>query len=299
MMRSIVKNCFLWLIVCGPIVATANDGISFIHHGDGNIRFGAQSIQFRAKNGYLPSGLAQIDRIFGVPPASGDHIERRLIEWLDHIQDRFGHAPIVLRSGYRSRGYNNSLRKQGKLAAQSSMHIEAGAIDMHLQGVASSTVAEYARSLNYGGVGYYHGTEIHLDVGPARFWDEKTSGTESNEPQRNAVISASTELDRCALGDTLALRLMRITEYPIGVPASVDVVCADKPEKSSSADVTWAGAAQNHCTMLGDYRAARSGRVTLPRKAPCDGALQLRLTFCHRVADQMPAAILSNRFWME
>lgn len=268
----------------------------FFVSGDGVIHLragrGVARVAYRRSDGtYDPSALQQLDRLFGVRGGTSLRMELRLIEVLDHIQDHFGSRPLVLISGYRNRQYNAGLRRQGKLAAQSSMHIEGGAADFHLQGVESAQVAAFARGLQCCGVGYYHGREVHIDTGPVRFWDEQTSGTEDTTPQRNAKIMLSTDRDVYALGQTVGLRLMRITELPVGVARQATL---EEYRKGEWRAVQAVALGQKDCMRLADFDAARrlSLRVTHSSTAP----QRVRMAFCEQISDQMPPQIVSNPF---
>ena len=43
--------------------------------------------------------------------------------------------------------------------------------------------------------GYYHGDVVHIDVGPARFWDETTSGVGTGISDGNKLIGIITDYD--------------------------------------------------------------------------------------------------------
>lgn len=293
-----------------PANAAESASARFRVMGTGNVRINGTSVVYRDAAGqYVESGRAQIDRIFG---ASGVHIELRLIELLSNLQAHFGGANIVLKSGYRSPEGNQRLRAQGKHAAQSSMHLEGGAADLHLAGVASSTVAEYARSLHAGGVGFYHGQEVHVDSGPARMWDERTSGTESNEPQHNAKLIAITEFDRYAANDALHLRLMRMTEYPFSVDVHGEIGCV-KSAKDGDSAATEATLEHAHevfvratptaqpadesarCVPITNRAGARALWVSAPPTLPSCTALAVRVKFCTTTHENQPKNLVTNQ----
>ena len=99
------------------------------------------------------------------------------IEFTDYLEDQLGKGSLItITSGYRAPEYNTKLRKGGGLAAKASLHQYGMAADFIMDEVPSKRVWEYVRSIGFGGTGYYHGETVHVDVGPSRFWDEKTSG---------------------------------------------------------------------------------------------------------------------------
>lgn len=267
---------------------------------------GTATVRYRGADGqYLAEGLRTINNFFGTSyDRPTERIELRLLELLDAVQDHFGGRAIVLRSGFRSPSENNGLRRQGKLAGQSSMHIEGGAVDFHLAGVASAEVAAYARSLEVGGVGYYHGREVHLDTGPVRQWDEQTSGTESREPQRNAKIILQTEYDHYRPGEPVRLRWMRITEFPVAVPLRVTLECDRDGRATSLGEVMLQyGEGVLHrkdgCAVLETRAAARSPVWVAAVGDRCGARHRLRVRFCERPSEAMPAEVTSNIFQID
>ena len=85
------------------------------------------------------------------------------------ISRHFG-KPLVIESAYRSRAYNDALRRRGKGAAKNSLHIQCRAIDFRVRGVPIRTVARYAATTKaVGGIGTYR-TWVHIDTGRRRYW---------------------------------------------------------------------------------------------------------------------------------
>jgi uncharacterized protein YcbK (DUF882 family) len=81
------------------------------------------------------ASLAALDRVFGFPGKSGDHISPRLLFLLDYFSDKV--APgrtIELHSGYRAPAYNLKLRRKGGVVAPASTHMDAMAIDFSIRG---------------------------------------------------------------------------------------------------------------------------------------------------------------------
>ena len=175
----------------------------FYFMGDGKLSLQGQSIVYRdANNNYLESGLRKIHQLFRAPfDQPRERIALRFIEVMDYVQDGMRGGTYTLRSGYRSRRLNQGLRQKGKLAAQSSMHIEGAAADLILQGVASQKVYEYVKALDCCGIGWYGSRHFHLDTGPARFWTATTSKTEDKTPQRNAKVILQSDYDRYLPGE--------------------------------------------------------------------------------------------------
>jgi uncharacterized protein YcbK (DUF882 family) len=74
-------------------------------------------------------------------------------------------------SAYRSPQTNEMLRRSSNGVAEHSMHMLGKAIDVRLQSFPTVRLAEVARSLHRGGVGYYPASDfVHVDTGPVRYW---------------------------------------------------------------------------------------------------------------------------------
>ena len=58
---------------------------------------------------------------------------------------------------------------------------------------------------------------VHIDVGPARFWEETTSGVGTGISDDNKLIGLITDYDVYRPGMTVMLRFIRMTAFPIHV----------------------------------------------------------------------------------
>jgi hypothetical protein len=93
------------------------------------------------------------------------------------IQDHFKADCIELISGYRSPEYNKKLKEEGRRVARESLHLKGLAADIHLDEVTEEAVGDYAKSLKAGGVGLYPDFYfVHVDLGPAKYWQKERSG---------------------------------------------------------------------------------------------------------------------------
>ncbi|MBI2345829.1 MAG: YcbK family protein [Deltaproteobacteria bacterium] len=320
-MRALV-SCAVATIVMVAAAEAAEFPGPFFYHGDGVVTLqgrqgGISRMTYRRAGQYDEAGLRRINLLFGAPwERPTERVSLRLIELLDHLQEHFGGAQVVLQSGYRSPEANTRLRTMGRLAAQSSLHMEGAAIDCHLQGVSSAAVFAYLKDLGCCGIGYYHGREVHIDAGPARFWDEATSGTENREPQQNEKIILATDRDRYRRGETAMLQFMRITDYPVIVPATLTLQWqrVDMYPSSGGGEVEterkgdWRSAAVtptypyrsrvDGCVALADRAVSKSIGWTVDVPGAPRTVLRGRLVarFCERTGDKMPAEIISNPF---
>jgi len=163
--------------------------------------------------------MEAICRVFSAPCESQKQVlSLRLIEFLDFLQDRLRPgARIAITSGYRSPEYNTKVRKRGGLAAKASLHQYGMAVDLEIEGVPARRLWEYVKALGFGGAGYYHGKTVHIDVGPARSWDEKTSGVGTGISDDNKLIGLVVNYDVYLPGEPITMRFIRMTAFPIGV----------------------------------------------------------------------------------
>jgi hypothetical protein len=174
--------------------------------------------------------------VFGAPyQPSRQVLSLRLIEFLDYLEDRLGPgAVLTITSGYRPPEYNTKLRKGGALAAKASLHQYGMAADFILEGVPSKRIWEYVQSIGFGGTGYYHGKTVHVDVGPSRFWDEKSSGVGTGLSDDNKLIGVVTDYDVYGPGEWVTLSFIRMTAFPIKVLSEFKLISNKHRGKSES-----------------------------------------------------------------
>lgn len=262
--------------------------------GDGTVRLSnaksgeSARIRYRLPDGSYPArARAQIDHLFGVPAAGGDTISLRLVSLLDYVEDRY-RRPLKLISGYRSPEYNAGLRAKGRLAAKASLHMEGMAVDLELGGKTAAQAYEDIKALDCCGVGYYHGASLHLDTGPARYWDETTSKVHTNISEHNKRIMLSPEEDIYLPGETVRLLLARITDYPLGIAHRVQVLRGEALLGSFGLDGD-----DSACRTVAD-RKARYLSWHIPTDFRPRGRVQLRLQICAKPHPETPDTVLSG-----
>ena len=98
-------------------------------------------------------------------------IDDKLAELLENIRDKFG-KPVHINSAYRTPAYN---AKVGGVS--NSYHVKGMAADIVVSGVSSKRVAQYAETLNCGGIGWYEGKKfVHIDTRSKRVcWKDSGS----------------------------------------------------------------------------------------------------------------------------
>jgi uncharacterized protein YcbK (DUF882 family) len=282
-------------------------GDRFFHDGDGVLHITSRKNgatfdgRYRLASGsYDPRAIKAICHVFDAPyTASRAGVSMRLIAFLDFLQDRFNpQARITVTSGYRSPRYNTKLRRNGALAAKASLHQYGMAADFSLQGVPAKHVWEFVKTLGFGGTGYYQGESVHVDVGPARFWDQRTSGVGTGISDDNKLIGVVTDFDRYASGENMTLRFIRMTAFPIGVSPQFALVSGNGQAGASPVAVfhpAFAVDAKGECPRFADIDAMAAITWHLPADLPA-GSYAVRVTFCDRSWTAMPPEITTPVF---
>jgi hypothetical protein len=172
------------------------------------------------------------------------------------------------------------------------------AADIKIAGTSSRDIWNFVKELGFGGTGYYQGEFVHVDVGPARSWDEKTSGVGTDISTHNKLIELVTDYDFYLPGETLELRFIRMTSFPIGVISEFVLEGAqmDGPyKKTVRFKPSFASAAPGDCPRFSQMDQMAGIRWQLPRGiAP--GPYTIRASFCQRLWEEMPVEVFSPEF---
>lgn len=286
-------------MLCTPAFSGDVTMKRFYHSGDGEIYLAHNKSgqvfkgRYRLANGqYDEAAYKSISEVFGAPYDPGYRImSMRLVEFLDFLEDRLGRGALLsIISGYRAPEYNNRLRKRGALAAKASLHQYGMAADFILQGVPSKQIWNYVKSLNFGGTGYYHGNTVHVDVGPARFWDEKSSGVGSGLSDDNKLIGLVTDYDIYHPGEVMVLSFIRMTAFPVEVQPEFQLVPRPKTAGTQAVvqfkpDVQ--PAAGKACLAFYNIRQMQAVSWTLPSGIP-PGRYLIRARFCDSRGEKRP-----------
>jgi uncharacterized protein YcbK (DUF882 family) len=133
-------------------------------------------IVYRQGDDYLPDALDRLDRYLR-DSRTGDvrHFDPHLFDLLHDLtgslNDTGGEIDVIC--GYRTPKTNEFLRTRGPHTgvAVHSLHMQAEAIDIRLQGIPTASVRDAAMRLQRGGVGYYRASDfVHVDIGRVRRW---------------------------------------------------------------------------------------------------------------------------------
>lgn len=311
-MQMILIKLIMALMVSTLVFSTSQAAPSkttrFFYSGDGRIHLDSNKNgktfngRYRTKAGaYDEVAYHAISSVFGATGKPGNPlISLRLIEFMDFLEDKLGPgALITITSGYRPPEYNKNLRKRGALAAKASLHQYGMAADFIMKGVSSKRVWEYVRLLGFGGAGYYHGKTVHVDVGPARFWDEKSSGVGTGLSDDNKLIGLVSDYDILAPGDRVNLRFIRMTAFPIQLHPEFELIPINpalkyvKPLLMFKPDSAFIR--NQKCAEFANIDQMASFRWALPPNLP-PGRYVIRARFCGSKWEKMPEMVSTPEF---
>ncbi|MDJ0886427.1 MAG: DUF882 domain-containing protein [Desulfobacterales bacterium] len=283
-------------------------GISrFFFSGDGWINLESRKNgttykgRYRLANGsYDPEALEALHLVFDAPyRPERPHISLRLIEYLDYLEDEMRPgARITITSGYRSPAYNRNVRQGGGLAAKASLHQYGMAADLVMAGVPSRKLWRRVKTLKFGGAGYYQGESVHIDVGPARSWDQKTSGVGTGISDDNKLIGLVTDYDIYPPESVVTLRFIRMTAFPIGVAADFELrrhSAAGEIQSTRTFRPQFEMLTAGDCHQLADIDQMAFIRWRLSADLK-PGRYDIQARFCGRSGKDMPASVRTPPF---
>jgi len=143
-------------------------GLLNLHTGE------EKELVFSRGGAYVPQSLAAIDVLLRDFRTGEQHvIDPNLLDILYDVARNLGVDPAFsVISGYRSPRTNEKLRERGDGVARHSLHMEGRAIDVRVARMDCAVLAQRARAMGLGGVGYYrHSDFVHLDTGAFRTWN--------------------------------------------------------------------------------------------------------------------------------
>ena len=292
---------------CSWAGETSQDMGRYFFSGDGNITLYSEKTD-KSFSGTYRKGLGRYDekalneicRVFDAPcEPSRMGLSLRLIEFIDYLEDHLhSGAKITITSGYRKPEYNTMLREKGNLAAKASLHQYGMAADLKIEGVEAETLWHYVRDLKFGGAGYYHGDVVHIDVGPARFWDETTSGVGTGISDGNKLIGIITDYDVYGPGMTVMLRFIRMTAFPIHVIPEFSLIPQndrDEIENCRSFVPVFNTSQTDRCMRFGNIDEMNTITWELPMDLK-PGRYKIQARFCDDAWPDMPPQIQTPQF---
>jgi zinc D-Ala-D-Ala carboxypeptidase len=93
-------------------------------------------------------------------------LDKDLLPLLKTLEKQIGHD-LKITSGYRCVSHNEDLIKRGYKAAKNSFHLKGMAVDIYCIGEEQTRLAELARKLGFGGIGFGK-SFVHIDLGDTR-----------------------------------------------------------------------------------------------------------------------------------
>jgi uncharacterized protein YcbK (DUF882 family) len=131
-------------------------------------------IEYFRGGGYVEASLSALQVLLRDFRNGEQHpIDPKLMDYLYDLARDVGVDPVFsVISGYRSPQTNEQLREHSDGVARHSLHLEGRAVDVRLAGVNCADLANRARAMSRGGVGYYQRSDfVHLDTGQYRTWN--------------------------------------------------------------------------------------------------------------------------------
>ena len=166
--------------------------------------------------------------------------------------------------------------------------MEGMAADLRVGKRLGAQAFDILKSLNCCGVGYYHGSSLHVDTGPARYWDETSSKVQTDVSNHNKRIMVRTDKDIYLPGETIQLRLARITDYPLGVVSGFAVVQDGHVVREFSLSDS-----NQSCLAVRDPRDKKM-KWTIPEGFQPNEKVRIQLRFCNKPYPEMLDQIESN-----
>ena len=164
------------VISCNNLQTAVANGdtrsLTFMHtHRDDGL-----TITFKRDGRYDPEALAKLNYFLRDWRTDDQtQMDPRLFDVLWEVyREVDAKTPIRIVSSYRSPNTNAMLRRRSHAVAQHSQHMLGKAIDFNIEGVSLDALRAAGMRLQRGGVGFYPGAFVHMDVGGVRHWPRMT-----------------------------------------------------------------------------------------------------------------------------
>ena len=130
------------------------------------------TITYKRYGQYIPSAMRKINYILRDWRTNQVvRMDPKLIDLLWEIHTGLGsRKPIHILSGYRSPKTNAMLRRRSRAVSRYSRHMFGMASDVRFPDISIERLRNFAMLKQRGGVGYYRGSFVHVDVGSVRHW---------------------------------------------------------------------------------------------------------------------------------
>ncbi len=246
---------------------------------------------------YDETVLKKLDTFFTVPSDLGESFSLRTLSFLDFLQDKYVPNPktkIKITSSYRSPSYNQKIRSKGALAGKTSYHMEAMAVDVQFPGVKSEDVWTYAKSLNYGGMGYYRNKSLHVDSGKPRSWIPETAIEPDSKPPLNKNIYMSVDKDIYYPGENVQMFFSGVSDYPIGIKTKMEI--RNETKKIREISPVFVNTEKTQCVVVKTRSDVRKISWEIPKDFSTNEKVYFKVEFCKPTFANQPAEIKSREF---
>jgi hypothetical protein len=137
---------------------------------------------------------------------------------------------------------------------------------------------------------------VHVDVGPARSWDQTTSGVGTGISDDNKLIGLVTDYDIYRSGQPIVLRFIRMTAFPVGVKPEFVLESAGRRAASTTVFKPSFVIDQNSsCPAFESIEQMDTIRWELP-PGIAPGRYRIRAIFCENPYPDMPQEVLTPEF---
>ncbi len=130
------------------------------------------TVTYKRYGQYIPAAMRKINYI--LRDWRTDQVVRmdpKLVDLLWEIHKNLGsRKPIHVLSGFRSQKTNAMLRRRSRGVSRFSRHMFGMAADVRFPDISLERLRNSAMLRQRGGVGYYRGSFVHVDVGTVRHW---------------------------------------------------------------------------------------------------------------------------------
>lgn len=130
------------------------------------------TVTYKRYGQFIPSAMRKLNYI--LRDWRTDQVVRmdpKLIDLLWEVHTGLGsRKPIHILSGYRSPKTNAMLRRRSRAVGRYSRHMFGMASDVRFPDISVKKLRNFAMLKQRGGVGYYRGSFVHIDVGSVRHW---------------------------------------------------------------------------------------------------------------------------------
>jgi uncharacterized protein YcbK (DUF882 family) len=164
--------CGAAAVMCARVVradSAAIRSVSFVHTHTGE----KLAAVYWEDGQYQSQVLQQVNHLLRDFRTNEIHtMDPALLDVLFELRTKVGsQRAFHVISAYRSPKTNEMLRRSSSGVAEHSMHMLGKAIDVRLESFPTDRLAEVARTLRRGGVGYYPASDfVHVDTGRVRYW---------------------------------------------------------------------------------------------------------------------------------